>query len=391
MHSLSFDFATEPRGATLKVLQFFRTYLPVTHGGIEEAIRQICLATAKHGVEQRVLTLAPVDQVQTLELPEARVIQVPLQWEPSSCSMGLATFGAYREQAEWADVINIHYPWPFADMVHLLSGVNKPVVVTYHSDIIRQRKLEALYAPVRHLFLSKVDRLIATSPDYLSSSPVLRRYADKCEIIPLGLEPATYSEPEPATLEAARREYGEGFFLFVGVLRYYKGLHVLLEAAAQSGLPVVIAGSGPEEARLKQQAQKLGVTNVVFAGFVSDDLKAALFTLCRAVVFPSFLRSEAFGVTLLEGQLYSRALISCDIGTGTSFVNQHGETGLVVPPKDAPALSAAMHKLNDAPQLASTMGEAGRRRLLELFSGEQVGREYSRVYRDVLNEFNEKS
>ncbi|MFA5678999.1 MAG: glycosyltransferase [Pseudomonas sp.] len=368
----------------MKVLQFFRTYMPSTCGGIEEAIRQICLATGRHGVEQRLLTLAPVERVQTLERPEARVIQVPLQWEPASCSMGLGTFAAYREQARWADLIHIHHPWPFADMVHLLSGVRKPVLLTYHSDIIRQRRLERLYAPLRHAFLSRVDRLIATSPDYLHSSPVLARYADKCQVIPLGLEPDSYQQPAAAVQAAVRQRYGEQFFLFVGVLRYYKGLHVLLEAARLTGLPVVIAGAGPEEQRLKQQALRLGLTNLVFAGWVSDEEKAALFSLCRAVVFPSCLRSEAFGVTLLEGQLYSRALISCDIGTGTSFVNRHGETGLVVPPNDAQALAAAMRQLQAEPQRAQAMGRAGRQRLAELFSGEQVGRAYTQVYTELL-------
>ncbi|HHX82340.1 MAG TPA: glycosyltransferase [Pseudomonadaceae bacterium] len=368
----------------MKVLQFFRTYLPVTHGGIEESIRQICLATTEHGVEQRVLTLAPVERVQRLERPEATVIQVPLQWEPSSCSIGLGMFSAYREQAQWADVIHVHYPWPFADLVHLLSGVNKPLLVTYHADIIRQRRLEKLYAPLRSRFLSKADRLIATSPDYMASSPVLARYTDKCEVIPLGLEPGSYSEPSAEALAQARSLYGEDFFLFVGVLRYYKGLHVLLDAAALCGLPVIIAGAGPEEATLKQQAAVLGITNVVFVGFVSDDMKAALFTLCRAVVFPSCLRSEAFGVTLLEGQLHSRALISCDIGTGTSYVNQHAETGLVVPPEDPAALAEAMRTLNEDPALAASMGEKGRRRLREVFSGAQVGIEYTRVYQELL-------
>lgn len=372
------------RNHALKILQFYRTYLPASQGGIEEAIRQICISTGKHGAEHRVLTLAPVDRVETLERPEARVIRVPLQWEPSSCSMGIATFRAYREQAQWADVIHIHYPWPFADLVHLLSMVDKPVVVTYHSDIIRQRRLELLYRPLRSLFLSRVDRLISTSPGYQRNSPVLQRFADKCEVIPLGLCPDTYAEPQLEALDAVRQLYGEGFFLFVGVLRYYKGLHVLLQAAAESGLPVIIAGSGPEEAELKRKARELDVDNVVFAGFVTDEVKAALFTLCRAVVFPSCLRSEAFGVTLLEGQLYSRALISCEIGTGTSYVNQHDETGFVVPPNDASALATAMGKLNDDPELAAAMGEAGHRRLQTLFSGERVGREYIRVYQELL-------
>ena len=102
----------------MRVFQFYKTYLPETCGGIEQAIRQICLATTRLGVEQRILTMAPVKEVETLERPKGRVIRVPKQIEPGSCSMGIQAFRVYREQAEWADVIHIHYPWPFADLVH---------------------------------------------------------------------------------------------------------------------------------------------------------------------------------------------------------------------------------------------------------------------------------
>lgn len=371
--------------SSLNVLQFYRTYMPESQGGVEEAIRQICIATGEHGVRHRVLTLARVDRVDVVERPEATVIRAPLQWEPASCSMGLALFQLYREHARWADVIHIHYPWPFADLVHVLSAIDKPVVITYHSDILRQRYLEQAYRPLRTWFFSQVQRVIATSPDYMASSPVLQKLAAKCEVIPLGLNPETYEAVQDNALDSVRDTYGEGFFLFVGVLRYYKGLHTLLEAAAKSGLPVVIAGAGPEEERLRERAQELGCTSVRFAGFVTDEARAALYTLCRAVVFPSFLRSEAFGVTLLEGQLYSRALISCDIGTGTSFVNKHGETGVVIPPEDSEALAEAMRQLDDDHELAERFGKAGRLRLNSVFSGERVGTEYTRVYQSLVS------
>lgn len=371
--------------SSLNVLQFYRTYMPESQGGVEEAIRQICIATGEHGVHHRVLTLARVSEVETLERPEATVIRAPLQWEPASCSMGLALFRLYREHARWADVIHIHYPWPFADLVHLLSATDKPVVVTYHADILRQRRLEHLYRPLRAWFFSRVAKIVATSPDYMASSPVLQKLAAKCEVIPLGLSPETYEAAPDSALDSARNTYGEGFFLFVGVLRYYKGLHTLLEAAAKTGLPVVIAGAGPEDEWLRQRASELGCANVTFAGFVSDETKSALYTLCRAVVFPSFLRSEAFGITLLEGQLFSRPLITCDIGTGTSFVNKHGETGFVISPEDPDALSGAMRQLNEDHKLAEQLGAAGRLRLNAVFSGERVGEEYARVYQSVIS------
>lgn len=369
----------------MKVLQFYRTYFPETQGGLEEAIRQICHSTSQLGVEQRILTMAHVPKVETLELPEATVIRVPLQAEPAACSMGAAMFKVYREQAEWADVIQAHHPWPFADLVHLLSGVNKPLVLTYHSDIVRQKTIERLYSPLRTLFYRKVSRFVATSPNYAKSSPVLQSLTKGPDVIPLGLSEECYPPATEQALRLVRETYGQNFFLFIGVLRYYKGLHNLVKAAAINGLPVVIAGDGPERERLKAMAEELGATNIQFAGYVSDDIKQALFQCSRAVVFPSSERSEAFGVTLLEGQLNSKPLISCEIGTGTSYVNLNGETGIVVPPNNPAALANAMSELDTHPAQANAMGEAAKRRMDALFSGQEVGRAYLELYRQLLN------
>lgn len=366
----------------MRVLQFYRTYFPDTQGGLEEAIRQICLSTSALGVEHRVLTHTRNPDGRTLERPEARVIQVPQQWEPASCSMGVGMFRAYREQAAWADLVHIHYPWPFADLVHLVSSVDKPVVVTYHSDIVRQKGLQKLYSPLRSCFFRQVRRVVATSPDYADSSDFLAGVQDRVSVVPLGIAPDSYPEPSLDSIECARRRYGSNFFLFVGVLRYYKGLTTLVEAAVRNGLPVVIAGAGPEEAQLKALAQ--GADNVQFAGYVSDDEKQALMRACRAVAFPSCERSEAFGVTLLEGQLHGKPLITCDIGTGTSYVNQHGETGLVVPPKDVQAFSLAMQRIAQDDALAARFGQAGRARFDRLFTGHSVGERYYDIYRDLL-------
>jgi len=147
---------------------------------------------------------------------------------------------------------------------------------------------------------------------------------------------------------------------------------------------VVIVGSGPVEKELRQQAQRLGLDNVIFAGFVSDREKMALFRLCRAVVFPSYLRSEAFGVTLLEGAMSARPLISAEVGSGTSHVNIHGETGLVVPPGDSAVLRAAMDELHRDPRRARLMGQNARRRYEELFTGGRMGERYADAYRRIL-------
>lgn len=370
-------------GRSLNVLHFYRTYFPETQGGLEEAIRQICLTTAAHGIDSRVLTLAWKPQPMTVTLPEATVIRGHRQLDLASCSMGLASFRQYREQMEWADVINLHYPWPFADLVHLASGCAKPVVVTYHSDIVRQRWLNMLYSPLRHWLFQRAARIVATSDNYVATSPVLHHYRNKTAVIPLGLERSTCAPADAAAHEQVARQYGRNFYLFVGVLRYYKGLRFLIEAARGAPFDVVIAGCGPIDGELQAQARALGGTNVHFAGRVSDAVKAALMAQCRAVVFPSHLRSEAFGVTLIEGAMYGKPLISTEIGTGTSYVNQDGETGLVVAPADAGALRRAMDRLWEEPVLAARMGDAALARYEAHFSGRSLGERYGHLYHEL--------
>lgn len=369
----------------MKVLHFYRTYFPETQGGLEEAIRQICKATRPLGVESRVLTLAPVSEPRQIDLPEATVYQYPLQAELASCSVGFSLFKAYRHLSQWADLVHIHYPWPFADLVYLVSGSKTPVLLTYHSDVVRQKTLDWIYSPLRTLFLSKVDRIIATSPSYVETSPVLGRYKHKTSVIPLGLDPDMISAPSMVELNAVEAKYGKDFFFFVGVLRPYKGLRYLLEAACRAPFNVVIAGSGPEEETLKRTAHKLALSNVTFCGRVSDERKAALIQLSRAIVFPSCMRSEAFGVTLLEGAAMAKPLISCELGTGTSYVNQDGETGYIVPPRAPAPLRDAMMKLYLDPNQARQLGEGAKRRFENLFSAEKLGRFHKAEYERLLH------
>ncbi len=168
------------------------------------------------------------------------------------------------------------------------------------------------------------------------------------------------------------------------MLRYYKGLHILLEALKDTGFPLVIVGDGPKEQELKSQAQRLNLQNVYFLGRLSDDDKVALIQLSTAIVFPSHLRSEAFGITLLEGAMYGKPMISCEIGTGTTYINIGNQTGLVVPPEDPGALRNALRFLWSQPEEASAMGKKAQARYEALFTGEQMVRAYTRVYEEVL-------
>jgi rhamnosyl/mannosyltransferase len=233
-------------------------------------------------------------------------------------------------------------------------------------------------------FLGAVDRIVCTSPNYFSTSDVLTRFSEKVDVIPIGIDEASYPEPSPELLAMTERHYGRDFFLFVGVLRYYKGLHILLEAIKGAPYHVIIVGSGPTEAELRRQANELGLDNVTFTGYLKDEEKLSLFRLCRGVVFPSYMRSEAFGVTLLEGAMQSRPLVSTEVGSGTSHVNIDNKTGLVVPPGSPKALREAMDHLWYQPDVARHMGRNARLRYEQLFTGHRMATRYFEAYQQLI-------
>ncbi len=369
----------------MRVLHFYKNYLPESVGGVEHVIRQMCVGTGRLGVTNQVLTLTrDTSGKRDIEFEGHSVRRLPLDFEISSTGFSFSAFGELARMAREADVVHYHFPWPFMDLAHFIARVDKPSVVTYHSDIVRQKKLLRLYQPLKHRFLQSVDTIVATSPNYLASSAVLDRYRDKTRTITYGLDRSIYPEPDQARLDKWRSKVGPRFFLFVGVLRYYKGLHILLDAVANTDYPVVIVGAGPIEMELKAHAERLGLTHVLFVGALDEADKVALLTLCYAVAFPSHLRSEAFGISLLEGAMYGKPMISSEIGTGTTYINIDGDTGLVVPPSDPQAFGDAMRMLWDNPELAAAMGKRAEARYWELFTAEQMAKSYTALYHELV-------
>ena len=312
----------------IRVLHVYKTYYPDTTGGVEMVLYQLMCALKPMGVESRLLVLSPVASPVPIERPEAQVIRCQTTLEIASNPMSLPALGEFKRQLDWADIVHYQFPWPFGDLLHLLYGRRKLSVVSYQSDVVRQKTLMRLYRPLMRRFLASVDRVCATSPNYRETSAVLSQLRKRVEIIPNGLDTEIFPPSTTEALDQWRSRLGQGFFLFVGVLRYYKGLHTLVEAAVGVDIPVVIAGSGPEQEALEAQARKQGASRVYFLGHVSEEDKSALLQLAGVFVFPSHLRSEAFGMSLVEASMYSKPMISCEIGTGTSYVNLHGVTGL---------------------------------------------------------------
>jgi rhamnosyl/mannosyltransferase len=368
----------------VRVLHVYKTYWTESYGGIEQAIRQIALATTKFGdARNSVLTLGRCKKPELTSGEGIALYRFPLDLELASTGMSRAALWNFRRLASEHDVVHYHFPWPFADLMHFLAKPRARTVLTYHSDIVRQRVLLQLYRPLLGAFLRSVDRVVTTSPNYLATSNVLKNLPRPVDVVPLGLDENTYHRPEPDKLEYWRSRFGSNFFLFVGHLRYYKGLHILLDACQGTPFTVAVVGAGPIQSELQQHAQRLQLSDVHFLGAVDDEDKMALLHACRAVVFPSMLRSEAFGLSLLEGAMAGKPLISSEIGTGTSYINIDGDTGIVVPPSDPAALRQAMQRLLHGPE-AESMGQRARERYRKLFAAEHMAERYLGIYRELL-------
>lgn len=363
----------------MKVLHVYKAYLPDDFTGIPRVIHTIAEELVDDGVESHVLTVGDrlADEA-SVRIGRHWVHRAPRDLNLASTDISLAIFRIFSILIKDIDIIHYHFPWPVCDLLHLLfGGLTKPNLVTYHSDIVKQRFLLPFYYPLMHRFLFAVDAIVATSPNYSASSPVLARHSSKVEVISIGVGPRI--PPDPVLIEKWRTRLPENFFFFLGVTRYYKGLDFLIAAAAATGLPVVIAGATKGDFNLP-----VDLPNLFSVGEVSEEDKEALFELAAAFVFPSHLRSEAFGIALAEAGRAGKPMISCEIGTGTSYINLDRITGIVVPPADPEALAAAMCELAGNPARAAEMGWKAQRRVAEQFSAAEMAESYHRLYRRLL-------
>ena len=101
----------------MRILHVYRTYFPDAQGGLQEAIKQISLATQPYQIESKIFVLSPNPNPKIISYEEGEIIRAKSWLAPSSCDLGsFSALKEFREQASWADVIHYHFPWPFSDL-----------------------------------------------------------------------------------------------------------------------------------------------------------------------------------------------------------------------------------------------------------------------------------
>lgn len=309
-------------------------------------------------------------------------------------SVGLAPalpIAARRLQAECGfDIVHMHFPDPLGQLT--CSLLRRPIgrVVSWHSDVVRQRLGLALYRPFQRRFASGLDALIGATPMHFHACGQIPAElpADRRFVIPYGFEPERW-HPGPAAvarLAALRAEAGGRFTVFaLGRHVYYKGFDVLIRAMrAVDGL-LWIGGDGPQRAHYERVARaELPASRVRFTGPIPEDELPAYYEACSVFCLPSVEKSEAFGLVQLEAMHFRRAVVSTRLGTGVDWVNQHEITGLLVPPADVDALAAALRRLAADPALGERLGAAGRKRVESDFSAANMVERTLEVYERIV-------
>jgi rhamnosyl/mannosyltransferase len=367
----------------MKILHVYKDSYPVL-GGIENHIKLLAELQAKRGHDVTVLVTNTGRRTVTEDRNGVRIIKAGRLVSVSSAPISLS-LPWYLTRMR-CDIAHVHFPYPPGEVSNWLLGRARRTVIRYHSDVVRQQGWLRLYGPLMRRVLRGADRLIASSPNYVRTSPYLSQLANKCTVIPLGIEVGRFQDVDLSTVTEIRDRYGSPLLLFVGRLRYYKGLEYLIEAMQSIDTNLIVVGSGPMEKQWRSQVDRMGLSGkVTFLGEVSDASLPALYHAADVFVLPASHRSEAYGIVQVEAMASGTPVVCTELGTGTSFVNVHGETGLVVSPCDPQALAAAITRLLNDDELRHTMGARAAARASEEFSAGRMLDRIFELYAEVLD------
>ncbi len=368
-----------PAREKLRVMELGKFY-PPHHGGMESHLEALSRDLAPR-VDLEVVVAN--DENRTVRESTAGFDLARLATAVNVASAPLCPSMAGELRRTRARVVHLHWPNPGAVLAYLASGTDARLIVTYHSDVVRQRAMGTAFQPLLDLALSRAFAIIVTSPNLVEHSPTLRRFRDKCRVIPFGIAAEEFDGGYADQADRIRARYSNDIVLSVGRLVYYKGFEYLIRAMEHSPRGhAVIIGSGPLEAPLRELASRLGVEHrVALLGSVPD--VRPYYRAAKLFVLPSVAPSEAFGIVQLEAMASGLPVINTDLPSGVPFVSLHGETGFTVPPESAEALGEAIALLLENDALRETMGRRARQRVEKVFRHSDMVESTLRVYEEA--------
>jgi rhamnosyl/mannosyltransferase len=361
------------------IVQVGKFYPPEYHGGLESVVVSINDELVRRGVAVTAVVAAVKGGSRRDTWRGVEVVRAGTLGTVFSQPMAPGYRATVRRTA--GDLLHLHHPNPLGDLAVL--GDRRPLVITQHSDIVRQRVLRPFYGPLLFRAFTQARAIAIGSEQLLRTSRELRGFESKARVIPFGIDGSKFAATPAALARAAalRAAWGDRpAILAVGRLVGYKGFDVLLRAARSLDATVVIVGRGPDVGKLRA----LAGPHTVFAGRVNDDDLVAHYHACDVFCLPSVTIAEAFGMVLLEAMACGKPLVTTRLPTGVSAVNRDGVTGLAVPPGDEGALREALAALIGDEARRRAMGDAARIVQTKEYSAALMGERYLRLYQDAM-------
>lgn len=351
----------------MKILQIGKYYAPY-HGGMETVLRDLCVGLSNDLNHNVTVLCANHDNLSIFrdDLNTPRILRLKtiatLFSQPIMPTFPATLFKLIRN----TDIIHLHTPNPFAEFFVYIFSAGKPIVITHHSDVVRQKLLAPIHAFFAKRLYKKAKAIIVPTKNHIKTSRILCDLKTRIEIIPFGLNLEKLIAPHdvnPAALERAK-SHGD-YILFVGRLVGYKGLDVLIKAMQQTPahLKLLIVGNGEEKENLKRLVSDLNLQQRIhFLGRV-DDMHdfAALYKESIALVLPSISSNENFGMVQLEAMYYSRPIITTNLLSGVPVVAEPNISSLLVEPKNEVELAQAITSLANDRARADKMGQEARK------------------------------
>ena len=368
-----------------RILHVSKYYHPFS-GGTEQIARD-CVVALRDDYEQRVIAFNDGREDRREKVDGIEVIKCGCFAKISSQSLSLS----YKRELERSidefdpDIVVFHYPNPFVASILLkaIEGRDIKLILYWHLDIVRQKFLRLFFMKQNQKLISRADRLIATSPNYIKGSRWLRSVGEKCVVVPncINVERMRVTPEITERALTIKQDYvGKTLCIAVGRHTGYKGYTYLIQASKllDDRFHIFITGTGELSDRLRREAS--GDPKVEFTGRIEDEEMKALILASDIFCFPSITKNEAFGLALAEAMYYEKPAVTFTIeGSGVNYVCLDKEDGLEVPNRDVSAYADALRQLAQDPGLRERYGKNGRKRVMENFLDIQFGDNIRRV------------
>jgi len=350
--------------SSARILHICKVYLPV-RGGVQKVVHSITSLSKQH--THYVMTSGEDGAIAEQTLNGTCITRSRSYLEVASMPIAPRMIGKIIQMAKKCHIICVHYPFPLADLALAMIIRLPPMVVYWHSNIVAQKKLKWLTYPLIYLTLKRAAAIVVTSERMIDNSKLLTRFRAKVKIIPYGLP--TLSE-SPADSTSCTNSYNNSdYFVLVGRHVSYKGIDIAIRALQDIETHLVIVGNGPLYEQHKLLSQTIGVCHKVsFEQNASDDEVKRLIQGSTALIMPSIMPNEAFGLVQLEAMRLGKPVINTSLASTVPMIARHQKEGLTIEPNDPDALAQAMIQIASDKSLATTLGNNGYQRFNEKFT-----------------------